>query len=88
MARRGAPDIPIIASGGIRTGIDVAKSLALGADMAGIAMPLLKAARDSTENVIAYLGVVIETLRIAMFCTGSADIRELRKGSRLRRLAA
>ncbi|MBI2831358.1 MAG: type 2 isopentenyl-diphosphate Delta-isomerase [Chloroflexi bacterium] len=82
MARRGAPEATIIASGGIRTGLDVAKSIALGADAAGIAAPMLKAAAVSTEAVMSALQEVIEGLRLAMFCTGAANIGEL-KGSPL-----
>ena len=55
MVRQGAPNLNIIASGGIRTGLDVAKSIALGADAAGIATSLLKAATDSAESVIEVL---------------------------------
>jgi isopentenyl-diphosphate delta-isomerase len=82
MARRGAPELPLIASGGIRTGLDVAKSIALGADAVGIAMPLLKAASISVESVRAALQEIIESLRLAMFCVGAASLKEL-KGSPL-----
>jgi len=80
MARRGAPGVTLIASGGLRTGLDVAKAIALGADAAGIAAPLLKAADVSAEAVIASVAEVIEVLRIAMFCTGAARLSDL-KGS-------
>jgi isopentenyl-diphosphate Delta-isomerase len=78
MARKGAPDLPIIASGGIRNGIDVAKAIALGADAAGIALPLLKAANRSAEEAINYLNEITEVLRVAMFCTGAANLKELK----------
>ncbi|MBI4304225.1 MAG: type 2 isopentenyl-diphosphate Delta-isomerase [Chloroflexi bacterium] len=78
MVRRGAPKATLIASGGIRTGLDVAKAIALGADSAGIATPLLKAANVSVEAVIQALQEIIEVLRISMFCTGAASLKELK----------
>jgi len=78
MAHKGAPQLPLIASGGIRTGIDIAKAIALGADAAGIGAPLLKPACDSEEKVADVLTEIIETLRITMFCIGSADITSLK----------
>ena len=82
---RGAcPEIPIVASGGIRTGVDVAISLALGAQLAGIALPLLEPAVKSTEAVVASLDVVLRQLRIAMFCCGAGSIADL-DASRLMR---
>lgn len=77
MVRRSAPGLTLIASGGIRTGLDVAKAIALGADAAGIAAPLLRAADVSAEAVMAALQEVIEELRISMFCVGAANLKEL-----------
>ncbi len=79
MAKRGAPGLPVIASGGIRNGIDAAKAITLGASAAGIALPLLKAACESPEAVTAALREIIETFRIAMFCSGARDIAALQK---------
>jgi isopentenyl-diphosphate Delta-isomerase len=78
MSRKGAPGLALIASGGIRTGVDVAKAIALGADAAGIAAPLLKAANVSEEAAQEYLEEIIETLRIAMFCIGVSTTEELK----------
>ncbi len=86
MARRGAPRLSIIASGGIRTGIDVAKAITLGADAAGIAIPLLKPAVDSVLAVEEALNTVIGSLRTAMFCTGSLTIDNLKNPALLREL--
>ena len=80
IVRRGAPGVILIASGGIRTGLDVAKAIALGADAAGVAAPLLKAASVSAESVMAALQEVIEGLRISMFCIGATSLKKL-KGS-------
>jgi len=82
MARHGAPETTIIASGGIRTGLDVAKAIALGADAAGMAAPLLKAANSSAEAAIATIQEVVEGIRISMFCIGAGSLKEL-KGSPL-----
>jgi isopentenyl-diphosphate delta-isomerase len=79
MCRRGAPRLPVIASGGIRTGIDAAKAIALGSDAAGIALPLLKAAHASPEAAVDALRVVIDSLKIAMFCAGARDTGSLKK---------
>jgi isopentenyl-diphosphate delta-isomerase len=85
MARKGAPGLPIIASGGIRTGIDVAKAIALGADAAGIAKPLLKAANHSVLAVEDYLQEIIQELKISMFCIGASNIGELKYSHYLRK---
>jgi len=69
----------VIASGGIRNGIDAAKALALGADAFGLAGPLVEPAMASSDAVEAVLSVIIEQLRVAMFCTGSANVAALRR---------
>ncbi len=78
-ARRAAPDLPIIASGGLRDGIDIAKCLALGADCAGLASPFLRAASDSYQAVDALIQELMAQLRIAMLCTASEDIAALKR---------
>jgi len=86
MVQKGAPGLPVIASGGIRNGIEIAKAIALGADAAGIAGPLLKAAVKSDSAVVDYLVTVIQTLKTAMFCIGAASIRELKHTPYLQKL--
>jgi isopentenyl-diphosphate delta-isomerase len=78
MARRGAPDLPLIASGGLRDGIDVAKAIALGAGLAGFASPLFAAAAESEETASELMQGLIEELRISMFCCGARDLVALR----------
>ena len=73
------PNVPIIASGGIRSGQDVAKSIALGAVIAGIAGPFLKAAEDSPEELIKVIDEYSNILRVIMFATGSANLSDLPK---------
>ncbi len=87
MVARGAPGLSLIASGGIRTGLDVAKSIALGADAAGMAMPLLKAADDSAESVIRTLQTVIDEFRICLFCTGATSVASLKNSPSLRKIS-
>jgi isopentenyl-diphosphate delta-isomerase len=77
--REAAPGLPIIASGGLRDGIDVAKCIALGADLGGLAGPFLKAAADSPDAVRHLVWTLTTQLRIAMFASGAADIPALKQ---------
>jgi isopentenyl-diphosphate delta-isomerase len=77
--RRQLPQVPLIASGGLRSGVDVAKSIALGADLGALAGPFLKAAAESMAAVQALIALTIEQLRVAMFATGSRDLAALRQ---------
>jgi isopentenyl-diphosphate delta-isomerase len=78
MARRGAPGLSLIASGGMRTGVDAAKAVALGADLAGFAGPLLRAAAEGEAESFELLSALVEEVRLAMFCCGAANIAQLR----------
>ncbi|MFB0514115.1 MAG: type 2 isopentenyl-diphosphate Delta-isomerase [Candidatus Bathyarchaeia archaeon] len=71
--------ITVIASGGVRTGIDVAKALSLGANLAGMAHPILLAATKGPKEVKKTLQVVIEGLRNAMFLVGAESIPKLKE---------
>jgi len=77
--RQALPEATIIASGGLRSGIDAAKALALGADVAGYALPLLKAAEQSAQALDTQLEAYLGQLRVAMFCTGSCTPADLRR---------
>jgi isopentenyl-diphosphate delta-isomerase len=68
----------IIGTGGIRTGLDAAKAIALGATVVGIARPLLNAALEGEDQVIAYLSDIITEIKLAMVLTGTRTISELR----------
>ncbi|MDW5563005.1 MAG: type 2 isopentenyl-diphosphate Delta-isomerase [Methanomassiliicoccus sp.] len=69
--------LPIIASGGIENGLQAAKGIAVGADCAGLARAVLREAMDSPKAVEEKLSLIIEEMRIAMFLTGSRNVREL-----------
>jgi len=82
-ARAVEPDGLIVASGGIRDGVDVAKAIALGADLIGIAGPFLRAAAQGTDAARELAREVVEVLRIAMFSLGLRTIEELKATDRL-----
>lgn len=69
----------LIASGGIRTGIEIVKSLALGADLVGLAAPFLRCAAQSTAAVADEIDYLQEVLSISMFCVGAATVADLRQ---------
>jgi isopentenyl-diphosphate delta-isomerase len=74
-----APNLPIIASGGLKDGIDIAKSIALGATVGGLAGGFLKAAHQSTEALDEFIEVLKAQLRIAMLASGHRNIAELQQ---------
>lgn len=82
--RTALPGIPLIASGGLRNGIDVAKCLALGADLCGMAAPFLRAAADSTQAVFDAIEQAALELRLCQFLTGSPNLAALRSATIVR----
>ncbi|NEO78239.1 type 2 isopentenyl-diphosphate Delta-isomerase [Moorena sp. SIO4G3] len=81
-----APDIPLIASGGLRNGLDVAKAIALGADIAGLALPFLQAAAESVDAVDALVQLLMAEITTALFCTGNATLSDLKQSDTLKKL--
>jgi isopentenyl-diphosphate delta-isomerase len=84
--RQVAPEVPLIASGGLRNGMEVAKAIALGADIAGLAFPFLQAAAESAEAVDALVQLLIAEITTVLFCTGNATLSQLRHSNTLQRL--
>jgi len=75
------PDILLIASGGLKTGLDIAKSIALGASLGGMASPFLKAANQSIEKTIETITEIQREIQVCMFSAGISNIKELQNTS-------
>jgi len=73
------PDLPLIASGGLRNGVDLAKCIALGASLGGVAGPFLRSAAESLQAVQDRIRVTVAQLRVAMFATGCSTLDDLRQ---------
>ena len=80
-----APSVPLIASGGLRHGVDVAKAIALGADIAGLAMPFLQAATSSEATLYDLAKVLIAEISTVLFCTGNATLEQLKHSNSLQK---
>jgi isopentenyl-diphosphate delta-isomerase len=72
-------NIPVIASGGIRDGVDIAKALALGASLTSLSQPILQVADKGVKETVDALSVLIEELRNVMFLVGAGSIQDLRR---------
>jgi len=70
---------PVIATGGIRTGLDMAKALALGADLCGLALPLLRPAMESEEALFSRIEELNRELQTAMFLCGAKKTRDMKR---------
>jgi len=69
---------PLIASGGLRNGLDIAKCIALGADMCAMAYPFLLTASESIENLFNYMDTILAELKSTMFLLGARNIEALK----------
>jgi isopentenyl-diphosphate Delta-isomerase len=83
--RQAVPDLQIVASGGIRNGLDIAKSIALGADMTAFGQPLLAAALESPEKVVEFIRGIIHEIKITMLCVGAKNLDALKQTPLMRR---
>jgi isopentenyl-diphosphate Delta-isomerase len=79
-----APKVPLIASGGLRNGLDVAKCLALGADLAGLALPFLQAANLGEDALDELADILIAEIKTVLFCTGQPNLSTLKSSSVLK----
>lgn len=79
--RRAAPDLKIFASGGIRSGIDIAKCICLGSTLGGMAGPFLKAAARSLDDTIQTIQEVCREIQVCMFAAGVRDLEQLQQTS-------
>jgi isopentenyl-diphosphate delta-isomerase len=75
--------IPLIASGGIRNGIEVSKAIALGADLAGLALPFLHAAMESSQALDNLVRLLIAEITTVLFCTGNNSLSALQESNSL-----
>jgi isopentenyl-diphosphate delta-isomerase len=73
--------IPVIASGGVRTGVDMAKALALNACLTSVSLPVLQTAVEGAEETESLLSIFIEELKSAMFLVGAENMQQLMKTS-------
>ena len=83
MARHAAPAALIFASGGIRSGLDLGKAIALGADLVGVAGPFLRAAAAGVKTAAELATELTEVLRTAMFSIGARTLSDLQQTPRL-----
>ncbi len=78
------PNFKIWASGGVRSGLDAAKLIAMGAEMVGFARPMLEAAMKGARFVEEKMSLIEMELKIALFCTGSKTLNDLKRRELLR----
>lgn len=77
--KKAAPEMTLFASGGLKNGLDIAKSIALGATLGGMATPFLRSAMISTEKAIEIIALIKSQLEVSMFSSGIENLPELQK---------
>jgi len=78
--KKAVPDMTIFASGGIKDGLDIAKCIALGATLGGMAGQFLKAAAVSTEQAVEMMKLVKRQIEVTMFAVGVETLEGLKVG--------
>jgi isopentenyl-diphosphate delta-isomerase len=78
--KKAVPNMTIFASGGIKDGLDIAKCIALGASLGGMAGPFLKAAAVSTEKVVEMMKLTKRQIEVTMFAAGAGTLDGLKVG--------
>ena len=78
--RKAVPEMTVFASGGIKDGLDIAKCIALGATLGGMAGPFLKAAAISNENVVEMIKLTMRQIAVTMFTAGVGRLEGLKVG--------
>ncbi len=76
--REAAPEMTIFASGGLRSGVDIAKCIALGASLGGMAGPFLQAAAQSLDETLRTIDEILREVKVAMFAAGIPNLASLR----------
>jgi isopentenyl-diphosphate delta-isomerase len=78
--KKAAPNMTVFASGGIKDGLDIAKCIALGATLGGMASNFLKAAAVSSEKAIEMMKLTKRQIQVTMFAAGVGTLEELKVG--------
>ena len=78
--KRAAPEMTVFASGGLKDGLDIAKCIALGATLGGMAGQFLKAAAISTKSAVHMMKIMQKQIQVTMFATGIGKLEELKRG--------
>jgi len=79
IVRKAAPNMTVFASGGLKDGLDIAKCIALGASLGGMAGQFLKAAAVSTESAVEMMKLTKRQIEVTMFACGATSLNELRQ---------
>jgi isopentenyl-diphosphate delta-isomerase len=83
--KKAAPEITIFASGGLKDGLDIAKCIALGATLGGMASQFLKAAAISDEKAIEIIRLTARQIQVTMFATRAGQLEDLKVGKLVER---